>query len=279
MSDAGKPDRFAALTALEKQAGEAGGAVARRAPAPGRQADRARAGRAVLRSRQLRRARQAGHPPLDRLRPRRQQDPGRRRDHRLRHRPRPHGLPVRAGLHRVRRLAGRGARAQDLQGHGPGHEGRRADRRAQRFGRRAHSRRGRLAGRLRRHLPAQHAGLGAGAAALRRARPLRGGRGLLAGHHRLRLHGRVDEPHVHHRPGRDPRRHARDRHQGRAGGRGGARPLGRRPPRLPRRAVADRGAADAALVPAAEQPRRSPAPADARSRRPRRPAARRADPE
>ena len=35
-----------------------------------------------------------------------------------------HGLRVRAGLHRVRRLAGRGARAEDLQGDGPGDEGR-----------------------------------------------------------------------------------------------------------------------------------------------------------
>ena len=58
-----------------------------------------------------------------------------------------------------------------------------------------------------------------------RPRPLRGGRRLLAGHHRLRLHGRVDQPHVHHRTGRDPRRHPRDGHQGRAGGRGGARPF------------------------------------------------------
>ena len=148
---------------------------------------------------------------------------GRRRRHRLRHRRRPHGLRVRAGLHGVRRLAVRGARAEDLQGDGPGDEGGRADRRAQRLGRRAHPGGRRVAGRLRRHLPAQHAGLGRGAAAVGGPGPVRGRRGLLAGDHRLHLHGRVDQPHVHHRPRRDQHGHARGGDEGGAGRRGRAR--------------------------------------------------------
>ena len=50
------------------------------------------------------------------------------------------------------------------------------------------------------------AGLGRGAAAVGGAGPLRGRRGLFAGHHRLHLHGRGDQPHVHHRPRRASRR-------------------------------------------------------------------------
>ena len=57
----------------------------------------------------------------------------------------------------------RGARREDLQDHGPGDEGRRADRRPQRFRRRAHPGRRRVARRLRRHLPAQHPGVRRGA--------------------------------------------------------------------------------------------------------------------
>ena len=48
------------------------------------------------------------------------------------------GVRVRPGLHRVRRLARRRLRPEDLQGHGPGDEGRRAGDRPQRLGRRAH---------------------------------------------------------------------------------------------------------------------------------------------
>ena len=48
-------------------------------------------------------------------------------------------------------------RAEDLQGDGPRDEGRRARHRAQRLGRRAHPGGRRVARRLRRHLPAQHA--------------------------------------------------------------------------------------------------------------------------
>ena len=138
-------DRFEALAALERQAAAAGGAERDRPPARGRQADRARAHRAAARPRQLRRARQVRHPPLHRLRHGREEDPRRRRGHRLRHGRRAHGLRVRAGLHRVRRLAVRALRAEDLQGDGPGDEGRRAGRsasttRAARASRRASSR-------------------------------------------------------------------------------------------------------------------------------------------
>ena len=97
-----------------------------------------------------------------------QQHPGRRRGHRLRHDRRPHGLRLRAGLHRLRRLAVGDLRREDLQGHGPGDGERRAGDRPQRLGRRAHPGRRRLARRLRRHLPAQHARL---AASCRRSPP------------------------------------------------------------------------------------------------------------
>ena len=53
----------------------------------------------------------------------------------------------------------RGARGEDLQGHGPGAAERRAGDRAQRLRRRADPGRRRLPRRLRRHLPPQHAGL------------------------------------------------------------------------------------------------------------------------
>ena len=47
--------------------------------------------------------------------------PRRRLRHRLRPHRRPPGLRLRAGLHRLRRLALRGQRRKDLQDHGPGH--------------------------------------------------------------------------------------------------------------------------------------------------------------
>ena len=53
--------------------------------------------------------------------------------------------------------------------------------------------------RLRRHLPAQHARLRRGPAALGHHRPVRRRRGLLAGDHRFHRHGRGDELHVRHR--------------------------------------------------------------------------------
>ena len=57
-------------------------------------------------------------------------------------------------------------RREDLQGDGPRDEDRRAGHRPQRFGRRAHPGGRRLARRLRRHLPAQHARVGRRAADL-----------------------------------------------------------------------------------------------------------------
>ena len=90
-------------------------------------------------------------------------------------------------------------RREDLQGHGSRRAERRAGHRPQRLGRRAHPGRRRLARRLRRDLPAQHAGVRRRAADQRDPRPVRGRRGLLAGDHRLHLHGARDELHVRHR--------------------------------------------------------------------------------
>ena len=84
----------------------------------------------------------------------------RRRRHRSRPNRGPPGLRLLAGLHRVRGLAVRGVRREDLQDHGPGGAKRRAGDRSQRLRRRAHSGRRGLARRLRRDLPAQHARVG-----------------------------------------------------------------------------------------------------------------------
>ena len=72
--------------------------------------------------------------------------------------------------------------------------------RHQRLGRGAHPGRGRFAGRLRRHFPAQRALFGRGAADLPGPRPLRRRRRLFAGHHRLYPDGGKDLLHVPHRP-------------------------------------------------------------------------------
>ena len=109
---------------------------------------------------------------------------------------------VRAGLHRLRRLALGRLRHQDLQGDGPGDEGRRAGHRPQRLGRRAHPGGRRVARRLRRHLPPQHAGVGRRPADQRHHGPVRGRRRLLAGDDRLHPDGREHQLHVHHRPRR-----------------------------------------------------------------------------
>ena len=126
-------------------------------------------------------------------------------------------LRLRAGLHRLRRVAVGDQRRQDRQDHGPGDEDGRAGRRPERLGRRAHPGRGAVARRLRRHLPAQHARLRRGAADLRDHGTVRGRRGVLARDHRLHHHGEGHELHVRHRPRRDPHGHAR------AGDEGGAR--------------------------------------------------------
>ena len=63
--------------------------------------------------------------------------PRRRRGHRPRHHRRPAGLRLLPGLHGLRRIPVGGLRREDLQDHGSGDEGRRADHRTQRFRRRA----------------------------------------------------------------------------------------------------------------------------------------------
>ena len=132
----------------------------------------------------------------------RAEDPGRRRRHRLRHDQRPAGLRLQPGFHGVRRLALRGACREDLQDHGPGDEGRRAGHRPQRFRRRAHPGRRRLARRLCRGVPAQRAGLGRRAADLADHGAVRRRRGLFAGDDRLHLHGEGQLLHVRDRPRR-----------------------------------------------------------------------------
>ena len=84
----------------------------------------------------------------------------RRRDHRPRPRQRPPRVRLLAGLHRLRRLARRGVRREDLQGDGHGAAVRVAAGRHQRLRRRAHPGGRRLAGRLRRHLRAQRRRVG-----------------------------------------------------------------------------------------------------------------------
>ena len=152
------------------------------------------------------------------------EDPRRRRGHRLRHHQRPTGLPVQPGLHRVRRRAFRGARREDLQDHGPRDEGGRAGDRPQRLGRRPDPGGRRVAGRLRRGVPAQRdgvrrdtAGLGDHGAVCRRRR-------VLAGDDRLHLHGQGQLVHVRHRARGREDGHARGGDRGRPGRRGARTP-------------------------------------------------------
>ena len=166
-------------------------------------------------------------------------------------------LRLRAGLHRVRRLALRDERGEDLQGHGPGRAERRADHRPERLGRRPDPGGRRFARRVLEGLPAQHARIGSGPADLRDPRAVRGRRGLFAGDHGLRLHDREDVL-----PLRDRSRRHQDR-DARGGDEGGARRrphalvgLGRRALRPPGRRRGSRRDPRAAVVPAVEQPGR-----------------------
>ena len=152
------------------------------------------------------------------------------------------------GLHGLRRIAVGGVRREDLQGHGPGDEGRRADHRPQRFRRRADPGGRRLARRLRRHLPAQRPGLRRRPADLGDPGSVRRGRGVLAGDDRLHGHGRGHELHVRDRP---ERREGRD-------------PRGRRFRTTRRRAPPTRRGAASRIWPAATRPRRSTSRADPR---------------
>ena len=231
-----------------------------RKAARGGQAHRPRAGRPAPRPGVVRRGRRPGHPPLPRLRDGGEDHPRRRRGGGLRHHRRPAGLPLRPGLHRLRRLAVGDQRAEDLQGDGPGGGERRAAHRPQRLRRGAHPGGGGVARRLRRHLPAQHPGLRGGPPDQRHHGAVRRRRGLLAGDHRLRLHGRGDQLHVRHRPRGHPHGDPRGGDQGGAGGR-------RHPQREERRGALHRrqrrrlpgGDPRAALLPAQQQPRRAAA--------------------
>ena len=153
---------------------------------------------------------------------------GRRHRDRLRHDRRPQGVRRVAGLHGLRRLDGRGARPEGLQGDGP----RAADRRAvhpdQRLGRRADPGGRGEPRRLRLHLRAQRARQRRDPADQRDHGAVRRRRRLLPRDHRLHLHGEGDLAHVHHRPRRDQDRHRRGRHDGGAGRRDDPRdPVGR----------------------------------------------------
>ena len=215
----------------------------------------------------VRRARCVRHASRHRVRPGRAARPRRRRRHRPRHDRRPARLRLQPGLHGLRRIAVRGLRREDLQGHGPRDEGRRADHRAQRFGRRANPGRRRVARRLRRHLPAQRPGVRRRAADLGGHGAVRRRRGVLAGDHRLHDHGRGHELHVRDRA---ERREDRDPRGGRLGiprRRDDAHDEERRraprgAPTRPRRSTAARRIL---ALPAAEQPGGSAARRDDRS--------------
>ena len=243
-----------------------------RAPARGGQPPRPRASREALRPGLVRRARPLRPPSRVELRDDGAAPVRRRRRHRLRLDLRPQGLRLLAGLHRLRRLAERGLRREDLQGHGPGRQVRLPGDRDQRLRRRADPGGRRLARRLRRDLLAQRPGVGRRAADLARDGPVRGRRRLLARDDRLHLHGRGLVVHVHHRP--------RRREDGDGGGgdlrgarrRGDARvEVGRRAVHRARRGGVPRGRALPPLVPAAEQrraagvERRRPIPPTART--------------
>jgi hypothetical protein len=123
--------------------------------------------------------------------------------------------------------------------------------------------------RLWRGVPAQHRGLGRGAADQRHHGALRGRRGLFAGHDRLHLHGEGQLLHVRHRPRRGEDRDERACH-GRGAGRRHdphAQILGRRWRLRERCRGAGRGA-PAGGFPAAQQPRKAARAALLRRSRP-----------
>ena len=223
-------DRFEDLRRRNQAALLARRRRADRPPAQGGQEDGARAARAPARQGLVRGDGSARRPHRAGTSAWTSSDAGRRRGHRLRAHPRPAGLRLRPGLHGLRRLAVRGVRAEDLQDHGPRHEDGRAHHRAQRLGGRAHPGGRRLACRLRRHLPAQYPGLGRRPADLRDHGALRRRRGLLARHHRLRVHGQAQLLHVRDGAGRDQ---GGDPRGGLLRGAGGCRPRMSPPPGWP----------------------------------------------
>ncbi len=129
---------------------------------------------------------------------------------------RPAGLRLCAGLHRAGWIAVGDQRRQDLQGDGPCRAERGADRRVERLRRRADPGGRRVARRLCRHLPAQHARVRRRAADLGDPRTVRRWRRLLAGDHRFHLHGPRTELHVRDRTRRGEDGDPRGRHEGRA---------------------------------------------------------------
>ena len=237
-----------------RRLGQGGGEAARQG-----QDDGARAHREALRRGLVRRARRARPAPFGRVRPGEEPAVRRRRDHRLRHHRRPPGLRVLAGLHRLRRLAGRGVRREDHQGDGPRHQDRLPDHRHQRGRRRPHPGRRRLARSLRRDLQAQRARLRRDPADQPDHGLLRRRARLLPRGHRLHDHGRRHLQHVHHRAGRHQDGHRRGRHHGGARRRPGAQhQVRQRPLHGLRRGRRPGVHQDAARLPAPEQPRRPP---------------------
>ena len=195
---------------------------------------------------------------MHRLRHGRSGDPGRRRRIGARPDRRPPGVRVRAGFYGGRRVPVGDQRRQDRQDHGSGDEARRADRRPQRLGRRAHSGRRDVARRLRRHLSPQHARVRCCPADFRHHGAVRRRRRLFAGDHRLHADGETHELHVRHRPGGDQDGHARGRHEGRARRRDDAqRDERRRAFRRGHRPRVPRAHPRSAVVHAVQQPRRS----------------------
>ncbi len=141
-------------------AGAARGGAALRARGRGeaaraRQVHGARAGREAARPGLLPGARHVRAPPHLRLRHAEEPALGRRRRDRPRHDRRAHGVRVQPGLHRLRRLAGRGDGREDVQDHGSGGQDRLPGDRHQRLRRRAHPGGRRLARRLRRRVRPQ----------------------------------------------------------------------------------------------------------------------------
>jgi hypothetical protein len=211
------------------------------------------------------RGRAAAPAPGRGLRPGGQEAVHGRCHHRLGHGRGPHGLRLRARLPDLRRRAGRGPRHEDPQDHGHGHRGRCAAGLAERRCGRPYPG-GRLrARRLRRHLPAQHQGVGRHPADQRDARPVRGRRGLQPRPDGLRVHGPRDLADVHHRPGRGQGGDRRGDHPERPGRRGRARRDERRLPlRLRRRGDLPRRGPLPPVDAPAEQPR-EPAPRGVRA--------------
>ena len=195
-------EREAAVLGMggEKRGGEA--ARRRQAHGPG-------ASGPLFRPRDLPGNRYVRHPPLGQLRHGKGRDPGRRRHHRLRVGKRPPGLRLLPGLHRPGGLPGRDARQEDLQGHGPGPEGRRAPGGLQRLRRGPHPGGGGFAFRLRADFLSQRHRLRRHSPDFGHHGTHRRRRGLLPGHDRLHLHGEEHLLHVHHRPGRHQERHRR----------------------------------------------------------------------